>query len=151
MTHGICPDCSRAISDQIGRGLPEFLDTLITAVVATDANGVVGAVNAAARHVLDGETGPGPQLMIGDVTECEYARLPGGCGGTRHCTACDLRNAITETYRTGTGREDLTITQRAVTKTGLVTRRYRAATKKSGEVVLLRIDQIDDTPPTDEA
>ena len=63
-------------------------------VVAFDDNGRVIGANQAARQYFS------PNMLgqlAGDVINCYFSQLPGGCGKTGHCDRCPLRHVITLT------------------------------------------------------
>lgn len=102
ISHGMCPDCLEHFTKQWeGLKLEQYLDLFDTPVVAVDTEGRVIAQNSKmAQLVMKGN-----HEMIGrqpgDIMECQYARLPAGCGHTVHCEACAIRRAINHTAKTG--------------------------------------------------
>ena len=75
------------------------------------------------------------------LKECAYARLPGGCGKTKHCTACTLRNTIEATARTGQSYSDVSVVQTTLNDSGSSRVRYRIATEKVKDVIFLRVER----------
>ena len=84
ITHGICDSCIDNISFQEGVELREFLDALAAPIVMVDSAGTVRAANGAAAAALGTCPADAEGRPLGLVFECEYARLPEGCGQTVH-------------------------------------------------------------------
>ena len=101
VSHGLCRPCSVHFLADVGLSLDEFIEGLDAPVVTVTSDAVVGTANGAARKIL----GKGiPQISGfkgGDVFECKYALLPGGCGHTIHCSGCAIRKTVTDTLATG--------------------------------------------------
>jgi hypothetical protein len=78
----------------------------------------------------------------GDVFECAYASLPGGCGETIHCEACTIRNTVMDTFKTGKSH----LKTPAYLLQGIPDNyheiQFEISTEKVKDVVLLRIDKI---------
>ncbi len=101
-SHTICKACEAHFVPQWdGLSLSEYLDRFPQPVIVVNGQSVVTAVNQAvvdmsgrSREDLVGQLG-------GEVMECEYARLPEGCGQTEHCELCTIRNTIMTALQTG--------------------------------------------------
>jgi hypothetical protein len=139
VTHGICEDCVEAIISGMGRDLQQFLETIDAPVITIDAEGVVGSANQKATELLGRSLPSMEGQMVGTVTDCAYARLPGGCGKTKSCTACTLRDVIDRTVETGRGLSDVPVNQTVLTGDGTETVTYRISSEKVGDVVFLKI------------
>ena len=142
ITHGICDDCIDNISFQDGVALREYLDALAAPIVMVDSQGVVRAANKAASTMFGKPPDEIEGYRGGDVFECEYARLPEGCGGTVHCGGCTIRKTVTETLATGRSFSRVPATVRRHTPEEPQDIRFLISTEKAGEAVLLRIDQV---------
>jgi PAS domain-containing protein len=104
-THGICPDCLEDVLRQQGESsFDEYLDQFGAPVLVVDGQGRVAAANGAALALLGKPYRRVQGLLGGEAMECAWARLPGGCGQTIHCTACTIRNLVMETMRDKQGR-----------------------------------------------
>jgi hypothetical protein len=141
VTHGICEDCSRTLLEGDGRTLREFLDSLEEPVIVVDAERVVVGVNEPARSRLGRRVGENQRLLAGELIECRFAGLPGGCGNTPQCPGCSIRSAIAETHRTGHGVERVATAQKTIR--GEI--RLVVSTEKMGDLVLMRIDEAEPT------
>jgi len=146
----MCSECATFLrSNKPGRTLRDFLDSLPVPVLAVDDQAHVQIVNAAAEDLLGR---PRPALeghLGGDVMQCAYARLPGGCGQTAHCKACTIRRTVMATHETGRTQVAVTARQTIQTPEGPEARRVIVSTRKQGELVLLRLDEVgpDGGPP----
>jgi hypothetical protein len=83
--------------------------------------------------------------MGGDVFECAYARLPGGCGRTAHCSGCTIRQTVMDTVRTGQGHLRAPAYLNRATPDGVQRIPLTISTERVGDFVLLRIDAVEDS------
>jgi hypothetical protein len=144
ITHGICDECALNFKAQSGVSLHEFLECLKVPIFLVDSDVLVLSVNAAAHGLLRKDIDKIEGFRSGDVFECEYARLPGGCGNTVHCSGCAIRGTVTDTYRTGESHRSVRAYLKQINQGLDVT----VSTEKIGDVVLLRVDGIE--PRADE-
>jgi len=144
VSHGICKDCVDNLTFQKGVPLQRYLDALREPVMLMTGDGVVCQVNSAACRLLGKEATAVERQLAGDVFECAYARLPEGCGRTIHCSGCTLRRAVTETHQTGIPRYRIpaTLSREDPDHPGSIT--MYITTVKVGDVVLLRLDRLDE-------
>lgn len=142
VSHGICPECRHALSIRGTQTLDQLLNDIDIPVVAVDADSTALLSNRAAERVL----GKGVNLisgqLLGKVVECVYAHHPGGCGRTIHCTGCAIRNAITATYRDGLPRRGVETEKLVLTADGTRLARFTFSAEKTGEAVLVILDDI---------
>ena len=102
ISHGICEGCYEYYSKQIaGLSFDDYLDRFDTPILMVNAGGRIVASNKMALHVLGKPQDKIIGFLGGEALECEYARLPEGCGNTIHCPACTIRNTVMETMETG--------------------------------------------------
>jgi hypothetical protein len=139
-THGICRGCADNFEFQQGVPFQRYIDSLPLPVLVVDRHVVVKAVNRSACEALGKEPLEIVQHLGGNVFECEYARLPEGCGRTVHCSGCAIRRSVTRTYETG---EPLTGVPAVLHRGGKDRPRdiaFTITTVRSGSWVLLRVD-----------
>ncbi len=149
ITHGICPSCAEKVLAFERRSLNEFLETLEGAVIMVDDDGVVLDANSLARKVVKKDQEAVRGKRAGDIIECQYSRSPGGCGSTEHCqTGCVIRRAFNHTFSTGEGVERRPASQTLFTPLGVKETQFVISTEKLGDVVMLRIDEVDGTDPS---
>jgi len=101
ITHGICQECRFNIKAQRGVLLQEYLDHLDVPVLLVDSDVKIIGANNSACELLGKDITDMEGCRGGDVFECEYARLPRGCGNTIHCSGCAVRRTVTDTHLTG--------------------------------------------------
>lgn len=101
VTHGICSSCLNRLFEPAHFNLTEFLDHLEATVIAVTPAATVISANKQARDFLHKEPKEFEHRLGGDVFECAYAKLPGGCGNTIHCDGCTIRNTVIDTFRSG--------------------------------------------------
>ncbi|HEX9023198.1 MAG TPA: PAS domain-containing protein [Geobacteraceae bacterium] len=143
ITHGICKACADSFFSGTGTALRDFLETIGVPVVVADGSVTIGTANSAALALFRKELPDVAGNKGGDVFECIYAPLPGGCGATLHCSGCAIRSTVMDTYRTGKSH----LRHPALLKRGRPDRpetiELLISTEKLGDVVLLRIDRIE--------
>jgi hypothetical protein len=149
VSHGICRNCSTNIIFQQGVNLPTYIESLDSSIVVVNSLGEVLAANANACETLaTGFTHTGKPVLTGDVFECQYARLPEGCGRTIHCSGCAIRRAIEKTLETGEPQSMIPATLRRKDPDHPEAVSLYITTVKSGDAVLLKIEHRDNDAPS---
>jgi len=142
ITHGICSECIDTFFGPHKVRLLDFIDGLNAAVVVVDATGSVISANKQAQSLLQKELPDIEGCKGGDVFECAYATLPGGCGNTVHCDGCTIRITVMDTFQT----EMSHMNKPAFLIRGIPDKnqeiQYLISTEKVKDVVLLRIDKF---------
>ena len=133
------PHCSATLIDGPFR---EFLDSLADPVLLVDKGGFVITANARARSALGKDLEDIEGILGGEVMECAFARLPGGCGRTAHCAACEVRASVTYTIETGSPLSRVEAYVDVATPRGSERRQLFISTERVGQAVLLRLDVI---------
>lgn len=144
ITHGLCKECAFHLFAQIGMPLQRYLDGLGVPIVVIDGDGTVKTANERARALLQKDLSAIEGYRGGQVFECAYARLPGGCGNTIHCSGCTIRNTVTDTWQTGSSHPRVPAYLDRPTRDGVKEIRLLISTEKIEQVVLLRIDEMED-------
>ncbi|MDF1553382.1 MAG: hypothetical protein P1P84_09995 [Deferrisomatales bacterium] len=144
ISHGICEACSRFFLDEAEEtlALEQFLEDLPVPVLVLGSAGEVQAANHAARGLTGLHPSQLPGATSGDLLACANARLPEGCGHTANCGGCLVRRTLEATHASGAPQEALTGPRQVATPDGVRLARFRIATCKRGDVVLLRIDEV---------
>ena len=101
VSHGVCDRCLPLMVRELGQPMQEFFDALSVPVLVVQDNARVISANAAARKLLSREQLEICGELAGDVIGCRHAREPGGCGRTRRCRSCAIRQCVTHTLDTG--------------------------------------------------
>ncbi|MCJ7545094.1 MAG: hypothetical protein MUP47_11135 [Phycisphaerae bacterium] len=151
ITGSVCEECLYHVGAQSGMPLRDFLDGLGVPVLVVDSDVVVTMANKPLLALLGKNFSKVRGQRGGDVFECAYARLQGGCGRTVHCSGCAIRLAVTETFTTGRSLRGVQayLNRDAVTQflqLGMV-----ISTEKAWGLVLLRIDYIGTQPKPPQA
>ncbi len=145
VTHGICDACRAFFESNTPKPLHAFLNGFPAPILCMDGNARVIAANEAACTLLGRSHDEVAQVMCGDVIQCRWARLPGGCGQTEHCLGCTVRLLVEQIMDSGQSligqpahfeRKHLDGT---VKRTNLV-----VSAERQGDLVLMRIDQPED-------
>lgn len=141
LSHGICARCLDFALENRGMTLEKFLDRLNAPVLLVDENVTARAENTAAREFLGKAHAEIDGLLGGDILECVHARLPGGCGKTLHCAACQIRTSVQRTYATGESLVGVEAYNDVRTPQGVQRLRLRITTQRVKNEVLLRIER----------
>jgi hypothetical protein len=147
ITHGICGACRSSALRTGGSTLRRFLERLQEPVLLVTGDVVVEAANASACAAIGKRSADMEGRLGGAVLECTYARLPGGCGKTVHCSACQIRASVSRTFSTGEALECVEAFQDVQTPQGVQRRRLSISTEKANQKVLLRVDSMETLPP----
>ena len=125
----------------MGVDITEYLTMLDQPVVLVDQDLHILSTNQEIRKVTRKEPSSVIGHLSGEVFECEYARCPGGCGNTTHCSGCVIRNSVKETYQTGrpVDKRPATIEQDIDGRLASVS--LLISTVKTGDVVLLQVEE----------
>lgn len=140
VSHGMCQECVEHFSRQWlgGQRLGEYLDKYDKGVIVVEPGGRVVAANTPMARMLNKTDREVFGLLGGEAMECQYARLPGGCGETVHCQTCTIRNRVQQTLATGESqirvpahltREDTTL-------------HFLISTRLQGEFVEVVIEEV---------
>jgi len=142
ITHGICAECVTTYFGPQQAGLLDYIDGLNAPVVVVDASGRVSGANRQARALLQKELSEIEGFKGGDVFECSFAQLPGGCGNTIHCDACTIRNTVMDTFLSGKShlKTPAYLLRGAPDNNQEI--QFLISTEKVNDVVLLRIDKV---------
>jgi hypothetical protein len=142
VTHGICRECVTTFFGPRQVNLIDFLDNLDAKVIVVNSKAIIANANKQARDFLHKESKEIEGFMGGDVFECAFAKLPGGCGNTIHCDGCTIRNTVMDTFQTG--KNHLKIPAYLIQDTPDKNKEihFLISTEKVMDVVLLRVDTL---------
>ena len=102
VSHGICKACKDHYMNQIsGLSLDEYLGEFEVPILMVDQHSRIIASNKMAEAWTGKSNEEAFGLLGGEVMECQYARLPEGCGETVHCVACSIRRTVMATMESG--------------------------------------------------
>jgi len=146
ITGSVCEECLDHLGAQSGVPLRDFLDGLGVPVLAVDGDVVVKMANKPLLSLLGKGLSQVRGQRGGDVFECAYARLPGGCGKTVHCSGCAIRRAVTETFVTGRSLQQVPAYLNRDMVTQFLQLGMLISTEKVWGMVLLRVDRIGPQP-----
>jgi PAS domain-containing protein len=108
ISHGMCEACLNHFERQLdGLDLSEYLDQFDKPVLAvTNERRAIG-INQPMADMLGKKREEVRGLFGGEVMECQYARLPEGCGDSIHCRDCTIRNTVLKSAATGKNFENV--------------------------------------------
>ena len=139
ISHGICSSCRDNVIFQEGVPLQRYIDSLAIPIFVVDSNVMATAVNRSACEVLGKEPTAVVQHLAGNVFECEYARLPEGCGGTIHCSGCTIRKTVTKCFTTG---KPQSLVPAYLNPDSPTSKTHSITTVKVADWVMLRVDHL---------
>ncbi|RPH51479.1 MAG: PAS domain-containing protein [Desulfobacteraceae bacterium] len=142
ITHGICKECYSKLIPCKAKTLKSFLDQFTDPVFLVDSEGRVVTSNSAAISALGKKPEEIDGYLGGDVFDCKYAGLPGGCGNTIHCKSCTIRNTVSATLQSGKSHVRVPAYPDLYHITCENKVRFLITTERVGNTVLLRIDEI---------
>jgi hypothetical protein len=142
VSHGICLPCKQRFLANDEYSLDGFLNKLEAPVLVVNSEGEIALANNQALDLLGKDLDQVKGYRGGDVMECAHAALPDGCGNTRHCVACTIRNNVMDTLETAECKQRVPAYLNQQLNGGKRIVDYLISTEKIGEVVLLRIDHI---------
>ena len=127
----------------MGVELQVYLDSLRVPIVVVDSGGIVVTGNGQAQTLLHKGLPEIAGYRGGVVFECAYARLPEGCGNTIHCSGCTIRMTVMESHRTGKSFLRIRAILNRTTAEEPQRMNLLISTEKLGNMVLLRIDELE--------
>jgi len=142
ITHGICNRCLAEVSTDPDRKMQSFLNGIPAPILLVDTDGTVVSANKFACQQLGKNLSQVRRRRGGEVLECAWSRLPGGCGRTDHCDGCVIRKSVMKTLKTGLSilrKKAYIIVQ---TPEGKRRRWVWISTQKMNDVVILRLDDM---------
>ena len=102
VSHSMCQECYDYYKGQVnGLSLDKYLDKFEAPVLIVDKDNRIVAANKMVETMTGRSHRDVFGLLGGEVMECEYARLPEGCGKTAHCVACTIRINVMAAMESG--------------------------------------------------
>jgi hypothetical protein len=144
ITHGICPACIENFFLKKVESLEEFLNRLNAPILLIEPEPIVITANKQACEILGKDLSEIRGHKGGDVIECAYAKLPGGCGNQQHCKSCTIRITALETFATGKSFLNVPAYPDIQQFSKIKKMEILISTEKVGDLVVLRIDSIKD-------
>jgi PAS domain-containing protein len=142
ITHGICRSCKDYFFGDQARTLDKFLNQLAAPVLMVNPQGEVVLANDQALQFLGKDLHTVSGFKGGDVMECVYAKLPEGCGNTKHCVACTIRQSVMETFETGKSLRQVPAFLNRLDRRSVHKIKFLISTERVDDIVLLRIDEV---------
>jgi len=142
ITHGICRSCKDYFFNDQNHTLDKFLNLLDAPILMINQHGEVLLASDQALQFLRKDQESVRGYKGGDVMECAYAKLPEGCGNTKHCMACTIRNNVMKTFDTGKSLSRVPAFLNRSDRHSIHQVRFLISTEKVDKVVLLRIDEV---------
>lgn len=115
----------------------DFMDTFAFPVFVVNEGGEIQMANWWAQRLVNKGWSELEECRIGEVVECAYSTLSGGCGQTIHCLGCAIRRTVMATFETG--KEFVRVPASLHIGEGVV--RYTISTRRMGNMVLLSINE----------
>lgn len=142
ISHGICPDCYRKLISFKAKSMRDFLNQFSHPVLLVDSEVKIISANKEGLAVSGKKIEEIEGALVGDVFDCKYSSLPGGCGKTTHCKGCTIRNTVRDTFKSGVSQVKVAAYQDLHHETGEHKVKFLISTEKTGDKIFLRIDEI---------
>jgi hypothetical protein len=139
ISYGICLPCANKVIINVPNELNDFLDQISVPVVLMSYEGIVKTANKQACAMLGKDLSQIEENLGGDVFECAYGLLPGGCGNTYHCSGCVIRRSVMDTFATGHAARRVPATLKQGTPDCPQEIKYLISTEKFRDYVILKI------------
>ena len=140
VTYGLCDVCSNKLVSPTLSNVVNFLESVDAPVFVANGDARFIAANGKARHLAGGDPAEIEGWLVGDVFDCVWADLHGGCGKSECCRACLIKIAVTETIANGRAVTRSPAYLDVKTAEGIQRQHYVISTLKAGDAVLLRMD-----------
>jgi hypothetical protein len=85
--------------------------------------------------------------LRGDVMRCTNATLPGGCGRSDRCAACEIQGSVTRTFETGHAMDHVSACLEVHGASGREQMLLHISTERVNGSVLLRLDSVERVEP----
>ena len=142
----VWPCADKLFADQ-AVSLQSIIDKLPIPVLIVDSDVTVSLLNKQAQETL----GTSPERAVdrkgGELFDCVYSHLPGGCGRTIHCAGCALRRAITKTYETGEPQVFIPASLKRNDPDDPSSVILTVTTIKRGNLVMVKLEQVEPEGP----
>jgi len=143
ISHGFCEPCAERLTyEALGKSLQEFLDSLGVPILVIEEGPRVRTANRQACELLGKPVEEIQGRKGGEVIECVYSRMPGGCGENIHCESCTIRTTVLETFASGKSQERVVAYPDIYSVKEVKKVCLEISTEKVGGLVLLRIDDL---------
>jgi hypothetical protein len=143
VSHGICLSCADQLFSEKAVSLQRMIDKFSNPVLVVDSDVTVSILNKRAQELLGVSPAQAAHRRGGELFDCVYSILPGGCGRTIHCAGCALRRAITTTHETGEPQVLVPATLKKSDPDDPSSITLTITTFKKDDVVLVKIDRME--------
>lgn len=143
VSHGLCLACADGLFANETVPLQRLIDKLEIPVFVVDSDVTVSLVNKRAQEVLGVSSEQAAHRRGGEVFDCVYSHLPGGCGRTIHCAGCALRRAVTRTQATGEPQVLVPATLKRGDPDDPSSIALTVTTVKKGDMVMVKLDKVE--------
>lgn len=142
ISHGICETC-RTLIDMNEIPINTLIDQFSFPILIVDDNNKILNSNQKASKLLNNFNLGIENPKVGQILECANSKLPEGCGKTKHCSSCVIRNAIVSTSNNGNSVNNMESSLIQHTDDGGFRRiPISISTQKIGGGIFLRIDKF---------
>jgi PAS domain-containing protein len=142
LSHGICDSCVHELRLDSPGKIKALLDKLNNPVLSLDENLHIISANTAALELLETDVEKVAGNLQGDALECVFSFLPGGCGHTKACDSCSIRETVIDTQESGEPaiqKETYLYKQEG---NGAIKTKLTLSTEQNDDVTLVRFDQL---------
>lgn len=138
----ICARCHDRLDARSRLPVDDLLASNRDPVLILDDGHTIGMVNAPGLRFLGKRAEEVLGERAGAAMDCENAHLPGGCGATIRCTACDVLEAVSHTHLTGEPRYRTRTDVRVCRGDARLDLRMTFSTSRIADRILLEINHF---------
>ena len=142
VTHGICDTCSRHLYASLGIDISKNIEMFDAPVILLNPDARILEASGEAARFIGKPSGEILGSLAGDALGCSAAGLPGGCGNTIHCSGCVIRDNVRKTYDSGEPIDRCPAVFLKGTPDNSRRIELLISTRKSGSVILLRVEPV---------
>lgn len=141
ITQGLCHTCVLSLGASQNR---EVLDAIDAPVLLMQPNPrQVVTANTKTLELFDKELSQIEEHRGGQVFDCIYSFTEAGCGKDPNCQDCKIKNAIVDTFTTGSSFDGISTYLKVKKNDGTATYTLQISTEKVGDWALVKIDRYE--------
>lgn len=142
-SRGFCDECFSKILNNRDQLKEEIIDNIDLPVIVIDDNLNTFTANNSLLEFIDKSLSEVAGQLGGDVFNCKYTELEGGCGKTQFCDDCEIRNLVVKTLKEGVPCKEESVRLFLVMKGREIETMLSISTKIIENKVFLQINDVD--------
>ena len=136
LSPGLCDECTASLSGSL-----ESIDAPVLLMQGNPRQ--VVTANRQALTLFGKELEAVAGHRGGQVFDCVHSFTEAGCGKDQNCEGCSIKDAIVDTFTTGSPHQGVAATLQLKKDGATESRVVQVSTEKIGELALVRIERYD--------